>query len=555
MHNVDTMSNAMGMHVLMVSNHWEEKERSFAAGVFVDRQVDSLKRAGVKISTFDIGTSHSPFHILSKWLQLRRTVRELRPDLIHAQYGTIVGFLSTFAGRPAVISFCGGDLIPGQSVSTLRVYSGFLLSNIAALRARMLICKSEGLRQALWWCRDRAVVIPNGVDLDMFSPGPQDLARKHLGWDQESRVVLFNAGIDPKRKGLDVAQKAMEVVHTQLPSAQLCVISNVRPNVMPVYHRAADALLSASTLEGSPNVVKEALACNLPVVATPVGDIPERLAGIHPSAVVARDANAIGEALVKILLDRKRSNGREHVAGLSLENVAQLVLDVYRTALGQRQNGTHDVGMTRTEELTVVAINDGDMLEHVVRLHLDAFAGYLNTLLGREYSKAFIKWFIKQESAIAIAAIDGRQKVVGYALGAPIGYAERMNRDLFLGVAARILMRPSLLLNTRFWIVVTARIRSLLGHPQDGRQAPEILEPSMSLVAIGVASSQRRSKVGQRIMQAFESRAREFQMRSLVLSVYESGTVARRFYEKCGWQRCNSQASKAGVIRYFKILQ
>jgi ribosomal protein S18 acetylase RimI-like enzyme len=286
-----------------------------------------------------------------------------------------------------------------------------------------------------------------------------------------------------------------------------------------------------------------------------VGDVEERLAGVELSAVVPRNAEAIGNALLKILLDRKRSNGREHIASLRLENIAQRVLDVYRTALGQRQDDTHDVGMARMEELTVVTITDGDMLQHVAELHLDAFAGYLNTLLGRGYSKAFIKWFINHERAIALAAIDGRQKVVGYALGAPVGYAERMNRDLFLGVAARILMRPSLLLNTRFWIVVTARIKSLLGQPQDGRQAPEILEPSMSLVAIGVASSQRRSKIGQRMMQAFESKAREFQMRSLVLSVYESGTVARRFYEKCGWQRCNSQASKAGVIRYFKVLQ
>src|SRR5713101_5488807 len=112
MRNIDNIPNGIGLHVLMVSNHWEAKKQSCAAGVFVDRQVDSLRRAGVKISTFDLGTSHSPFHILSKWFQLRRTVRELRPDLIHGQYGTIIGFLSVFAGRPAVISLCGGDLLP-----------------------------------------------------------------------------------------------------------------------------------------------------------------------------------------------------------------------------------------------------------------------------------------------------------------------------------------------------------------------------------------------------------------------------------------------------------
>jgi glycosyltransferase involved in cell wall biosynthesis len=286
---------------------------------------------------FDIGTSHSPMHIFRKWLELRRQVRQLNPDLVHGQYGTVVGFLTAFAGRPAVISFCGGDLLAGASVSRLRLYTGFLLSNVAALLAKKLICKSRGLREALWWRRDQTVVIPNGIDLELFSPGPRELARQNLGWDQESPVVLFNAGQEPERKGLGLAQQAMKVVLSQLPKAQLFVISDVQPDVMPVYYRAADALLSASSMEGSPNVVKEALACNLPVVSTPVGDVKERLAGVHPSAVVPRDAEAIAEALVQILRERKRSNGREHVIHLGQDQVAQHLLGVYRALLREEK--------------------------------------------------------------------------------------------------------------------------------------------------------------------------------------------------------------------------
>ncbi|MEO6110256.1 MAG: GNAT family N-acetyltransferase [Nitrospiraceae bacterium] len=557
MKNIDSMPNVKGLHVLMVSNHWEDKKQCPAAGVFVDRQVDSLRRAGVKISTFDVGTSHSPFHILNKWLQLRRTVRELRPDLIHGQYGTIVGFLSVFAGRPAVISLCGGDLLPGApSVPLPRMCAGFLLSNLAALRARGLICKSEELRQALWWRRNQAVVIPSGVDLNLFSPGSQQAARKELGWEISSPVAFFSAGGDQKNKGLDVVKAAMKVVRSRLPDTLLHIISHdVEPNRMPLYYRAADVLVCASRLEGSPNVVKEALACNLPVVSTPVGDVPERLAGVQPSAVIARDAKAIGEALVQVLLERKRSNGREHVASLSLENIAQRVLNVYRTALRDSLDDNPAVGKPRGEELTVVTITDGDMLQEVAGLHLDAFAGYLNTLLGRGYAKAFIKWFIKSERTIAIAAINSNKKIVGYALGAPVGYDRGLNRALFWGVAARIIIRPWLLFNPRLWTVITARARSLMGLRQIARQVFELPEPSMSLVAIGVGSSQRRSKIGQRLMRTFEAEARECQMRSLVLSVYENGTAARRFYEKCGWQPYSGQASKGGVIRYFKILQ
>ena len=347
----------------------------------------------------------------------------------------------------------------------------------------------------------------------------------------------------------------MGIVRTHIPDSELHVVSNVEPDRMPLYYRAADVLVCASTREGSPNVVKEALACNLPVVSTPVGDVPERLAGVQPSAVVARDAKAIGEALVQVLLERRRSNGREHIASLRLENIAQRVLDVYRTVLRDSLDDNPAVGTSRSEEVTVVPITDGDMLQDVAGLHLEAFAGYPNTLLGRGYAKALIKWFIKSERTITIAAIDGNRKVVGYALGAPAGYAESLNRELFWGVAARIIMRPWLLLNPRFWIILTARMRSLMGLPQNAQQVMDLPEPSMSLVAIGVASSQRRSKIGQRLMQAFEAEARGSQMRSLVLSVYENRTAARQFYEKCGWQPHDGQASKGGVIRYFKILR
>lgn len=557
MQNIDSAPPTTGPRVLVVSNHWSAKKSAPAAGVFVDRQIASLEKAGVRIDTFDIGTGHSPLHILKKWLELRRLVQRLDPDLVHGQYGTIVGFVSAFVGKPAVISYCGNDLRAGASVSKTRMYLGFWLSNLAALKARVLICKSAQLRRALWWRRDRAVVIPNGVDLELFCPGPQKIARKQLGWGLNHPIVIFNGRNDPKNKGLDLATTAMQVVRSQIPLAELRLIENVEPDRMPLYYRAADALVCPSLSEGSPNVVKEALACNLPVVSTAVGDVPERLEGVQPSAVVARDAIAIGEALVRILLERKRSNGREHVASLCSEHIAQRVLAAYRAALLDRLDDkpdgpAHD--RSRTAEVTIVPITDGGMLHDVAGLHLEAFEGYLNTLLGRGYVQALLRWFIKNQRAITLAAIDGNQKIVGYALGAPVGYTRSLNRELFWVVATRTIMRPWLFLNPRFWAVLTTRLRSMVGLPTPARQPFELPDPSMSLVAIGVASSQRRSSVGQCLMRAFEAKAHKLHMRSLVLSVYKDRTAARRFYEKCGWQPYYAQTNEGDVIRYVKIL-
>jgi glycosyltransferase involved in cell wall biosynthesis len=235
-----------------------------------------------------------------------------------------------------VITFSGSDLNPGASVSNLRAYAGHFLSNIAALGARRIICVSEGLRQTLWWRRKRAIVIPNGVDLDVFSPGPQDEARKELSWDLAHPVVLFNLGDDARKKGFDLAKTAVDAARSRLPEIELQIVQHVEPSLMPTYYRAADVLLCTSINEGSPNVVKEALACNLPVISVPVGDVAERLVGVRPSAVVPRDPRLIGEALVGILSRRSRSNGREHVAHLALREIAKHVCSVYASVLEDR---------------------------------------------------------------------------------------------------------------------------------------------------------------------------------------------------------------------------
>lgn len=331
--NQEAPRNMESLHVMIISNHFEAKNKSPFMGIFVDRQIASLKQLGVRVSTFDIGVSHSPVHIVRKWLELRQQVRQADPDLVHGQYGTIVGLLTAFAGRSAVISFCGSDLQSGASVSGLRKLFGFLLSNISSLYADGLICKSEQLRQALWWRKSRTVVIPSGVDLNLFVPGLQRDARKELHWNLENPIAVVNAGDDPGVKGIDFARKVMRFVCARIPNAELQVISNVEPIRMPLYYQASDVLLCTSISEGSPNVVKEALACNLPVVSTPVGDVPDRILGVSPSCIATRDVKEFGEAVVNILLTRQRSNGRERIIHLGLDQVTSRILTVYQSVL------------------------------------------------------------------------------------------------------------------------------------------------------------------------------------------------------------------------------
>lgn len=215
-----------------------------------------------------------------------------------------------------------------------------------------------------------------------------------------------------------------------------------------------------------------------------------------------------------------------------------------------------DTAKTRTTRMKNLIIGPVTevILDEVVTLHLDAFAGYPNTLLGRRYVTALMKWFINNKGTMAVAAVDCNQTVVGYALTAPMGYTRKLNRDLCLQVATQLLTRPWIIFNRQLRIIILERISILTGLQPNPSPALEIADPTMSLVALGVDPQHQREGIGRRLMSFIEVEAHKSRIYSLVLSVRENAATTRRFYEKCGWQRSASPASKVGVIKYFKLL-
>src|SRR5689334_23262391 len=111
------------LRVLFVGNYASARSQSSCAGIFVDRQANSLRQLGVTVETFDIGSSHSPLALLRSWFRLRQTIRAVRPDVLHAQYGTIVSIVTVLTNHPTVITFSGSDLLPGASISLMRTYA------------------------------------------------------------------------------------------------------------------------------------------------------------------------------------------------------------------------------------------------------------------------------------------------------------------------------------------------------------------------------------------------------------------------------------------------
>ncbi|MBV9479213.1 MAG: glycosyltransferase [Acidobacteria bacterium] len=303
--------------------------------IFARRQIASLANVDVNVRTFFLGSRTSPIAIARDWTRVRREIRQFHPHLIHAHYGTLTSFLcAVVTAIPLIITFRGNDLGDDPDVSLLRSRLGQLLSQASCLKAKQIICVSRRLRERLWWHRRRAVVIPSGVDMNVFCPQSSEQARTSLGWKKDERVVIFDEGRAPERKGLKFVQSAVRLAEAKVGPIRLAILDrSVAPDVVPCYLNASDCLALASVFEGSPNIVKEALACNLPVVSTDVGDVSERLSGVIPSKVVKRDPVEFANALAEVLLERRRSNGREMVEICSVPRVAAAIRSVYESSL------------------------------------------------------------------------------------------------------------------------------------------------------------------------------------------------------------------------------
>ena len=215
-------------------------------------------------------------------------------DIVHAHYGhsAVVARLGVI--RPLVVSYCGDDLLgtPSAGNPTRMTRGSRVLAGAFAQFARLAsatITKSEQMAVELpRRVRGRNHVIPNGVDLEMFKPMDQLQARARVGWDPDQKVVCSRATPRTRVRITPLRSGRGELAARRCPAVRLHLATRIAPDMIPVWMSAADALIHPSWSEGSPNVVKEAMACELPIVATPVGDVRERLTGIPGCHVVRR---------------------------------------------------------------------------------------------------------------------------------------------------------------------------------------------------------------------------------------------------------------------------
>ena len=303
---------------------------------FITRQVDYLRRAGVKVDVFHFKGAKSLFNYARAWFRLRKHAAGKEYDLVHAQWGQSA-LLAMPKRLPLVITFRGNDLEGIVGKDGKITFLGQVQKTVSKLMARFadeIIVVSDRLAYHLR--RSDFHVIPSGLDLEVFRPMPKTDARSFLGLPSDRKLVLFAAStISNPRKRYWLAKEAVDGLPVAL-KAELVVANNVPHTHIPYYMNACDALILTSVHEGSPNVVKEALACDLPVVSVDVGDVGKRISGIDGCSLCRKATpRALAEALERVLRRDDRIKGRETVTALQEERIASQVIDVYRSAIAK----------------------------------------------------------------------------------------------------------------------------------------------------------------------------------------------------------------------------
>ena len=287
---------------------------------FITEQVDAIEKQDVACGYFGVD-GKGVLGYLRQFPKLKQAIMDYRPDVIHAHYG-LCGLLANYQRKvPVITTYHGSDINAPKA---------FRFSKKAIRRSRFNIFVSRKNVETARPQKEFAL-IPCGINLEDYPLLDKAESRHQMGLKTSGKYVPFAGAFDNPVKDAPLAKAAMELV----PDAELLELKGYsRPQVAALM-QAVDAFLMTSFTEGSPQVIKEALACGCPIVSVDVGDVRERIEGIDGCGISGREPEALARSIKKALDFEGRTNGRQAVEknGLSNDVIAARIISVYKSLL------------------------------------------------------------------------------------------------------------------------------------------------------------------------------------------------------------------------------
>lgn len=284
---------------------------------FIQEQMDAVAKCGIDVDMFTVRGKGVRGYLKNRSL-LDKRIHQFEPDLIHAHYG-LSGLLANLQRKvPVITTYHGSDINDSKA---------FLFSKLSIRLSAWNIFVSEKniLKSGV---KNKFSLIPCGVNLETFQPMSNEMAREKFGFSMDEKLVLFAGRFDDRIKNSGLAIKAVRL----LPEARLIELKGYSRQEVALLMNAVDVCLMTSFTEGSPQFIKEAMACNCPIVSVDVGDVKYLTEGVDGCFVCNTYQEVeIVEKLKAAFQLNIRTNGRKRILekNLDLKSVADQIFQIY----------------------------------------------------------------------------------------------------------------------------------------------------------------------------------------------------------------------------------
>lgn len=311
------------------------------SGVFVFTAAEGLRARGIDLQLEYLGNLRS----VPQLLRARARVRQLAPefDLVHAQFGSACALATAAVEEvPKVLTIRGSDWnTHNSSLGFLyfhtRLASIFTRAAIGAYDCVISVSRRMAAELAQFAPNALMTVLPSPIDLTRFVPRNRSEAKTLLGYSNcAEKWVLFNSvSLNNSVKRFGLANQAFELAQSRHGNLRLRIATDLSHDVLPLFVAACDVIVCTSEYEGWPNSVKEALACNIPFVATDVSDLRD-IARKEPSCrICPPDAQAIADSICDVLAGPEPQGLRQYVSGMGLDAISDQLILTYDSVLSR----------------------------------------------------------------------------------------------------------------------------------------------------------------------------------------------------------------------------